>query len=97
MMDIQSFLTLYGKPKEYSYEFECVERWLDENILPQMIEVAQSNESSLDFVVETELINPSIVRKVFEAKGYKTLWWPVVDRPGQPVKQMKIEVFWGKE
>lgn len=94
MMDIHSFLALYGKPKECSYEFECVERWLEENILPQMIEVAQSNESNLEFVVETELINPSVIRRVFEAKGYKTLWWPVAHTPGQPVKQMKIKVFW---
>ncbi len=94
MMDVYSFLTLYGKPKEHSYEFECAELWLDKNVLPSMIEAAQCGESSFEFVVEVVSTNPSVIRKVLETKGYSTLWWPVVSRPGQPTKQMKIKVFW---
>lgn len=94
MMDIHSFLTLYGKPKEYSYEFECVEHWLEKNIQPQMIEAARKDESSLEFVVNVESINPSVIRKVLKVKGYDTLWWPVAHTPGQLIKQVKIKVFW---
>lgn len=92
-MDKMAFVTMLYRP-EVSLEFEMVDNWLEENIQPQMIEAARKDESSLEFVVDVESINPSVIRKVLEVKGYKTLWWPVAHTPGQLVKQMKIKVFW---
>jgi hypothetical protein len=97
MMNVHSFLTLYGKPKEHSCEFECAELWLDKYVLPSMIDAAQCGESSFEFVVEVVSANPSVIRQVLETKGYSTLWWPVARTPGQPTKQMKIKVFWRKD
>jgi hypothetical protein len=94
MMDVHSFLALYGKPKEHTYEFECAELWLNENVLPNMIKAAQCGESSFEFVVETTQADVGVICGVLEEKGYATLWWPVVSRPGHPTKQMKVEVSW---
>ena len=89
MMDKIAFVTMLHRP-EVSLEFEMVDNWLEKNIQPQMIEAARKDESSLEFAVDVESINPSVIRKVLEIKGYNTLWWPVARTPGQPVKQMKI-------
>lgn len=93
MMDKIAFVAMLYRP-EVSLEFEMVDNWLEKNIQPQMIEAARKDESSLEFVVDVESINPSVIRKVLEVKGYDTLWWPVAHTPGQLVKQMKIKVFW---
>lgn len=93
MMDKLAFVAMLYRP-EVSLEFEMVDNWLEKNIQPQMIEAARRNESSLEFVVDVESINPSVIRKVLEVKGYDTLWWLIAHTPGQLVKQMKIKVFW---
>ena len=94
MINVHSFLALYGKPKVHTYEFDCAERWLDKNVLPDMIEAAQCDESSFEFVVETAQADVGDICNVLEERGYTVLWWPVVSRPGQPTKQMKVKVSW---
>lgn len=94
MMDVHSFLTLYGKRKDHTYEFERAELWLDKNVLPNMIEAAQCGESSFEFIVETTQANVCDIYTVLEEKGYTVLFWPIVNRPGQLKKQMKVEVSW---
>lgn len=96
MMDIYSFLSQYGVKKP-TFEFESAELWLDKNVLPYMIEAAQSGESSLEFAVEINPLDIDAICSVLEKKGYTTSWWPVASRSGEllcPTKQMKIEVSW---
>lgn len=99
MMDVFSFLALYATPKKYNYDFEQTELWLDENIFPKMIDAAQYGESSLEFVVEIALINPSDIRKVLEEKGYNVEYWPVIVGPTRypGTTQMNIRVSWIRE
>ena len=96
MIDVFSFLASYTTPRKYSYDFEQTEIWLDENVFPKMIDAAQCGESSLKFVVEIALINPSNIVEVFEKRGYDVEYWPVVvghtRYPG--TTQMNIKVSW---
>jgi hypothetical protein len=93
MMDKNSFLAKFRKT-EFSLEYEITEEWLDKNIEPKMAIAAKNDETSYEFIVNVEEINPSMIRKVLSEKGYGVLWWPVGQQPGELVKQMKIKVLW---
>lgn len=93
MMDKNSFLAKFRKT-EFSLEYEITEEWLDKNVEPKMTIVAKNDETSYEFIVNVEEINPSMIRKILSEKGYGVLWWPVGQQPGELVKQMKIKVLW---
>lgn len=93
MIDKMAFVAMLYRP-EVSLEFEMVDNWLEQNVQPKMIEAARNDESSYEFIVNIDEINPSVVRKVLSVKGYDSLWWPMVRQPGETLKKMKIRVFW---
>jgi hypothetical protein len=93
MMDRSCFLdAICGQ--EPSLELEVVEHWIDDNVFPQMMEAGKAGKESYEFVVDVWEVNPSIIRKVFHNKGYKTLWWPVVSRSGECATHMRLQVLW---
>ena len=90
MMDKKSFQAAYGST-DTSMEYELTEHWLNINVQPDMVKNYENHE--LDFIVDTEVINPSVIRKILTDKGYGVLWW-VHRQEGALVKEMKIKVLW---
>ena len=92
-MDKYSFQAKCGLT-EQSLEYEIAEQWLDKYVEPQMIEVAKNQGFSYDFIVNTNEMDPDVIRKVLNIKGYGVLSWPVVHQVGSFVKQVRIRILW---
>ena len=80
--------------QEPSLEFEVVEDWLEREVQPKMIEAAKNGERHYEFSVNVAEMNPSLIRRVLQERGYSSLWWPVAYQAGVVVSKMKIRVCW---
>lgn len=78
----------------FDNDFILAETWLEQNIQAQMIERAKTGEAEYEFVVDVDEINPSMIRKVLNYKGYGVLWWPEPLNAPAPYQKMKIKVLW---
>lgn len=93
MIDKHSLQTI-SFDSDFSLEYEITETWLERNVQAQMIERAKNREAEYEFVIDVDEINPSMIRKVLNYKGYGVLWWPEPLDASAPYQKMKIKVLW---
>ena len=79
---------------EGSLEYEITEQWLEDHVEFQMKQLAKSGKTEYDFVIHTNQVNPSMIRKVLSDRGYGILCWPEPKTSAPPYEKMRIKVLW---